>query len=259
MAGDRLKDKIAIVTGGGSGIGRAISTRFAAEGASVAVFEPGEDKAAEAVAAIAAAGGRAQAVACDVSDQAAVDAAVGAVIAEHGRLDVLVNNAGIAHIGTAGDTAEADFDRVFSVNVKGVYNCLHAAVGPMAGAGGGVILNLASIASFLGISERFAYSASKGAVWTMTMSVARDYVDKAIRCNCICPARVRTPFVEGYVAKNYPGREQEMFDELSAYQPIGRMGTPEEIASLALFLCSDEAAFITGSSYNIDGGVTQLR
>ncbi len=172
-----------------------------------------------------------------------------------GRPHILVNNAGIAHVGTAANTSEQDLDRVYSVNVKGVYLCSQAAVGRMLSGGGGVILNLASIASLIGLKDRFAYSMSKGAVLAMTRSIAVDYVKQNIRCNCICPARVHTPFVDGYLRENYPGREQEMLRELSEYQPVGRMGTAEEVAALALYLCSDEASFITGQAYPIDGGV----
>jgi NAD(P)-dependent dehydrogenase (short-subunit alcohol dehydrogenase family) len=121
--------------------------------------------------------------------------------------------------------------------------------------GGGVILNMASIASLIGLLDRFAYSMTKGAVLTMTRSIAIDYMKKNIRCNCICPARVHTPFVDRYITQNYPGREQEMFRQLSEYQPIGRMGNPQEVAQLALYLCSDEASFVTGQAYPIDGGV----
>jgi len=143
---------------------------------------------------------------------------------------------------------------VFRVNVKGVFLCTKAALG-MLRRRGGVILNMASITSLIGVPERFAYSMSKGAVYTMTKSVAIDYVKQNIRCNCICPARVHTPFVDQFVAKHYPGREKETLRQLSEYQPVGRMGTPEEVAALALYLCSDEASFITGQAYPIDGGV----
>jgi NAD(P)-dependent dehydrogenase (short-subunit alcohol dehydrogenase family) len=179
-------------------------------------------------------------------------------IAAEGPIHILVNNAGIAHIGNAETTAEADFDRIFSVNVKGVYNCLHAVLPYMKTNGGGVVLNMASIAATLGLNDRFAYSMSKGAVLSMTLSVAKDYLPHNIRCNCISPARVHTPFVDGFLAKNYPGQEADMFAKLSAAQPIGRMGTPTEVAALALYLCSDEAGFITGNDYLIDGGVVRL-
>jgi len=171
---------------------------------------------------------------------------------------ILVNNAGVAHVGKLDTTGEEDFERIFRINVKGVYNCMYAAIDFMKTAGSGVILNLASIAATAGLADRFAYSMSKGAVLTMTYSVARDYVAHNIRCNCISPARVHTPFVDGYVQKNYPGREKDMLHKLAQSQPIGRMAQPEEVASLALFLCSDAAGFITGTNYPIDGGFLNL-
>jgi len=175
------------------------------------------------------------------------------------RVDILVNNAGISHIGTVESTTPEDFDKVFRVNVTGFYNCVRAVVGHMRDNGGGVIVNMASIAGSSGLPERFAYSMSKGAVIAMTYSVARDYLAHNIRCNCISPARVHTPFVDNYLQKTYPGREKEMFEKLAKAQPIGRMAEPAEVASLALFLCSDEAAFITGVDYPIDGGFFNLR
>jgi NAD(P)-dependent dehydrogenase (short-subunit alcohol dehydrogenase family) len=251
----RLDDKNAVITGAGSGIGRAIAKTFAAQGARVFVLERDESAGTETVAEISATGGMASVVRCDVADATSVDAAFAKVIAEAGRVHILVNNAGIAHVGTVANTTEEDLDRIYSVNVKGVFLCSKAAVPHMVAAGGGVILNLASIASLIGLTDRFAYSMSKGAVLTMTRSIAVDYVKQGIRCNCVCPARVHTPFVDGYLRDTYPGREQEMFRTLSEYQPIGRMAEPEEVAALALYLCSDEAAFITGQAYPIDGGV----
>jgi NAD(P)-dependent dehydrogenase (short-subunit alcohol dehydrogenase family) len=251
----RLTDKHAIITGGGSGIGRAISERFAAEGAHVFIVELNEAGAADAASAIRAAGGKCDVLAADVSDTEAMRAA----FAKLPKLDILVNNAGIAHIGNVLNTTAADLDRLHAVNVRGVYHGMHFGVPLLQKAGGGAILNICSVAAKLGISDRFAYSMTKGAVLSMTLSVARDFVDQKIRCNCVCPARVHTPFVDGYLAKTYPGREAEMFAKLSAWQPIGRMGQPSEIAALAAFLCSDEAGFITAASYDIDGGVTQLR
>ncbi len=250
----RLDGKHAVVTGAGSGIGQAIAKTFAAQGARISVLERDEAAGAATVAAIRGAGGGAEAVACDVSDAASVAAAFDRAAAA-GRIDILVNNAGVSHIGTVISTSEADLDRIYAVNVKGVYLCSQAAIPRMVEAGGGVILNLASIASLIGLVDRFAYSMSKGAVLTMTRSIAVDYIKQGIRCNCVCPARVHTPFVDGYLHDSYPGREQEMYQKLSEYQPVGRMAEPEEVAALALYLCSDEASFITGQAYPIDGGV----
>ena len=251
----RLQQAHALVTGAGSGIGRAIAERFAAEGATVYAVDASLAAAETVAVGIRAAGGAASAVGCDVSQTDAMQA----VFAALPRLDILVNNAGIAHIGTVESTAPADLDRLYAVNIKGVYHGLHFGVPRLLAQGGGVILNLASIASHLGLPDRFGYSMTKGAVLSMTLSVARDYVGRGIRCNCICPARVHTPFVDGFLAKNYPGREAEMFAKLAAAQPIGRMGQPDEVAALAAFLCSSEAGFITGSSYDLDGGTTLLR
>jgi len=172
--------------------------------------------------------------------------------------DILVNNAGIAFVGDLLNTTVEDMDRLYQVNVKGVYNCMYTTIQSMIDNGGGVILNMASTAATVGIADRFAYSMTKGAVLTMTYSVAKDYVDKNIRCNSISPARIHTPLVDGFLTKNYPGKEQEMFENLSKTQPIGRMGKPEEVADLVLFLCSDEASFITGTDYPIDGGFIKL-
>ena len=262
-----LKDKHAVVTGAGSGIGRAVALLLAKQGATVYVADINEAQALETVALIgqaAVAGGSAAAVAKvgDVSDQAQTKA----LFESLPKLDILVNSAGVSHIGTAESTLEVDMDRLYKVNVKGVYNCLHAGIpamkrgggGGAAGEGGGVIINMCSIAATVGIPDRFAYSMTKGAVYSMTLSVAKDYLKDKIRCNCISPARVHTPFVDGFLQKNYPGKEQEMFEKLSKTQPIGRMAKPEEIAALVLYLCSDEASFITGCDYPIDGGFTKL-
>ncbi|WP_281225324.1 SDR family NAD(P)-dependent oxidoreductase [Flavobacterium aquiphilum] len=249
-----LKDKKTVITGGGSGIGKAISVLFAKQGAEVHIVELTKESAQTAVEEITALGGKVVSHACNVANQQEVTATFEKI----GAFDILVNNAGIAHVGKVDTTPEADFDRIMSVNVKGVYNCLYAAIPQLRTSGGGVILNMASIASWVGIPDRFAYSTAKGAVMSMTLSVAKDYINENIRCNSISPARVHTPFVDGFISKNYPGQEAEMFEKLSKSQPIGRMAKPEEVAALALFLCSDEAGFITGCDYPIDGGFIKL-
>jgi 2-keto-3-deoxy-L-fuconate dehydrogenase len=249
-----LKGKSVVITGGGSGIGKAISVLFGKQGAFVHIIELNADAAKETVDEIVNDGGKAISYSCNVSDQQQIVKTYN----EIGVIDILVNNAGIAHIGVADTTSEEDFTRIFNVNVKGVYNSLFAAIPLMKQKGGGVILNMASIAAVVGITSRFAYSMSKGAVSAMTLSVARDYMADNIRCNSISPARVHTPFVDGFIAKNYAGQEEEMFDKLSKSQPIGRMGKPEEVASLALYLCSDEAGFVTGCDYLLDGGFVKL-
>lgn len=250
----QLNNKIAVVTGGGSGIGKAVALLFAMQGAEVHVVDLNEEACNATVAEIKNSNGKATAQVCDVTNQQQVKK----IFNKIGRVDILVNSAGVSHVGNIENTTEADFDRLYNVNVKGVYNCLQAAVSIMKQNRSGVILNLASIANNVGLADRFAYSMSKGAVYAMTLSVARDYINEGIRCNCISPARVHTPFVDGFIKKNYPGKEEEMFQKLSKSQPIGRMAKPEEIANLILYLCSDEASFITGCDYPIDGGFIKL-
>src|SRR5215831_8023932 len=250
-----LTNKVAVITGGGSGIGQAIASLFAKQGANTVILDINADASFATVEYIRRNGGRAISVACDVSRAAEVSKVFHGIDAELQRIDILVNNAGIAHVGNLANTSEEDFDRIYNVNVKGVFLCSQAAVGIMLRQKEGVILNMASIVSCIGVPDRFAYTMSKGAVLTMTKSIAVDYMHNNIRCNCICPARVHTAFVDGYVAKNYPGRKQEVLQELAHYQPMGRMGTPQEVAALALYLCSDEASFVTGQAYPIDGGV----
>ena len=241
----RLDNKIAVITGAASGIGKAIAELFSKQGAIVHLLDLNEAKIDSA---------NAIAHQCDVTDQSTVIS----VFEKIGPVNILINNAGIANIGKADTTTEKEFDKVMNVNVKGVYNCIYAVIPQMRKAGGGVILNMGSIAAQSGLADRFAYSTSKGAILAMTLSVAKDYIKENIRCNSISPARVHTPFVDGYLKNNYPGREKEMFETLSKTQPIGRMGTPEEIAALALYLCSNEAAFITGTDYPVDGGFLKL-
>lgn len=253
----RLDNKTAVVTGGGSGIGKAITMVFAKQGAQVYVLDMDEKGATATVEEVRTMGGTAFFLKCNIASQQEVRNVISGIADQHATIEILVNNAGIAHIGQADNTSEDDFDRVVAVNIKGIYNCLHEVI-PHMKANGGVILNMASIAALVGIPDRFVYSATKGAVAAMTLSVARDYIKQNIRCNAISPARVHTPFVDGFLAKNYAGNEAEMFEKLSKTQPIGRMARPEEIAHLALYLCSDEASFITGCDYPIDGGFVKL-
>lgn len=249
-----LSQKHAIITGGGSGIGKAIASLFAKQGAIVHIIELNANAAKEAVDEITATGGKAFSYSADVSNQEQISS----IFKRINTIDILVNNAGIAHVGNVENTSTADFDCVYNVNVKGAYNCLFAAIPLMKINGGGVIVNMASIAANVGITDRFAYSMSKGAIYAMSMSVARDYLDSNIRCNTISPARVHTPFVDGFIAKNYPGREEEIFEKLSKSQPIGRMGKPDEVAALALYLCAEESGFVTGCDYPLDGGFIKL-
>jgi 2-keto-3-deoxy-L-fuconate dehydrogenase len=250
-----LTNKTVIVTGGASGIGLAITKLFAQQGATVHVLELNKETAEKQLEAAVGENPNIITHACDVSVLSEVEAVINTIK----NVDILVNNAGIAHVGNAENTQETDFDRIFNVNVKGVYHCVYACIPLMkAKQGGGVILNMASVASSVGIADRFAYSMSKGAVKSMTQSIAKDFLKDNIRCNCISPARVHTPFVDGFIAKNFEGKEKETFEKLSKSQPIGRMGTPDEIAYLALYLCSNEAGFVTGCDYPIDGGFLYL-
>lgn len=253
----RLDNKIAVITGAGSGIGKAMALLFARQGALVNVLDMDEKGGQETVASILESGGQAVFHITDVSDQTAVKAIMEHIGKQHTRIDILINNAGVAHVGNAENTAEVDFDRLMRINVKGVYNCIHTAL-PFMKAAGGSIVNMASVAATVGIVDRFAYSTTKGAIAAMTLSVAKDFIQYNIRCNSISPGRVHTPFVDGFIAKNYPGKEKEMFEKLAKTQPIGRMGEPDEIATLALYLCSKEASFITGTDYPIDGGFIRL-
>lgn len=250
----RLDNKTAVITGAASGIGRAVANVFARQGASLRLLDLDKAALETAAAEISRSGVPVGVYEVDVTDRQAV----AAVFASIGKTDILVNCAGISHIGSATTTEAADFERVFRVNVQGIYHCLHYALPQMQAQKYGVILNMASIANNVGLHDRFAYSMSKGAVLGMTLSVAKDYLADGIRCNCVSPARVHTPFVDNFIAKNYPGREAEMFKKLSASQPIGRMARPEEVATLVLYLCSDEASFVTGCDYPFDGGFIKL-
>jgi NAD(P)-dependent dehydrogenase (short-subunit alcohol dehydrogenase family) len=250
----QLNNKIALVTGGGSGIGKEVCKVLAKQGAHVIVVDLNADSAKDTVDEITANGNTAEALTLDVTNQVAVTTS----FEKLKSLDLLVNCAGISHIGSATTTNETDFEKVFQVNVKGVYNCLQAGINVMKQSGGGSIVNISSIAAKVGLLDRFAYSMSKGAVHAMTMSVAKDYIKDNIRCNSVSPGRVHTPFVDGFLKKNYPGQEAEMFEKLSKTQPIGRMGLPIEVAHQVLYLCSEEAAFITGSDFSIDGGFVTL-
>jgi len=258
MSDFSLKGKTVVLTGGGSGIGKAIAIKFAQKGALVNILEVNQIDAEKTVAYIESQGGKANFYACDISNQEAVFTVINKII-ENSDIDILVNNAGIAHVGNLEGTSENDLDRLYNVNIKGVYNCMYACIKKMKkNKNGAVILNMASIVATVAISDRFAYTMTKGAVLTMTFSVAKDYIHDGIRCNSISPARIHTPFVDNFIAKNYPGKEAEVFESLSKIQPIGRMGEPEEVANLALYLCSDEAKFITGTDFPIDGGYIKL-
>ena len=252
-----LNNKTSIITGGGSGIGKAISVLFAKQRSNVFILDVDEAGATKTTEEIKAENGKSTFLKCNIADEQEVESVISNIVAQTSAIDIIVNNAGIAHIGTLETTTTGDLDRLLSVNVKGAFHVARAAIRFMKEKGGS-ILNMASIASTVGIPDRFAYSMTKGAVIGMTLSIAKDYLKHNIRCNCISPARVHTPFVDGFLAKNYPGREEEMFKKLSATQPIGRMGRPDEIAYLALYLCSDEASFITGCDYPIDGGFSKL-
>jgi len=245
-----LENKTAIVTGGASGIGKAIALKLASEGANVHIIDLQNLSSFENNTNI-------EYHLCDVSDSEKVIDVIDLISNQH-NIDILVNNAGVSHIGQIENTSEEDLDRLIDINIKGVFNCSKACISHMKKAVGGVILNIASVAASVGLKDRFAYSMTKGAVVAMTYSIARDYLDSNIRCNSLSPARIHTPFVDGFLKEKYPGKEKDMFDELAKTQPIGRMGTPEEVADFACFLCSDKASFITGTDYPIDGGFLRL-
>jgi 2-keto-3-deoxy-L-fuconate dehydrogenase len=254
----RLDGKRALITGAGSGIGEAIARLFAAQGAQILVADVQMGAAEQVAASIVEQGGSASALAVDVADETQVCAAFDRVANQDGRLDIVVNNAGISHVGNILETSREDWDRVLRVNAGGVFLCAREAVRHMLQQEpkGGVIINLSSVAAMVGLDRRLPYSASKGAVLSLTRSIAIDFVAEGIRCNAICPGTVHTPFVEGYLKRSFPGQEDAVRQQLHARQPLGRMGLPEEIAAAALYLASDEAAFVTGSALIIDGGLT---
>ena len=242
---------MAVITGAASGIGRAIAHKFAANGASVCLLDINRihvETVAEEISA-----GTASAYNCDGSDRGSIGLTFRTIL-QQSRVHILVNNAGISHIGTVESMTEHEFDRVFRVNVKGYFTCINAVIGRMKAAGGGVILNLASVAGSAGLTNRFAYSTSKGAIVAMTYSVARDCVADNIRWVCISAARVHTLLVDGYLRKTYLGQEQQVYQHLGESATIRSHGTAEEVAALAMFLCSDAASFITGVDYPIGGG-----
>lgn len=251
-----MKSKNILITGGASGIGLAMVRKFASEGGHVFFIDTNHSEGTKLQIEEQEKGFTVRFLEGNISSFHEVESLVKKI---PGKLDVLINNAGISHIGKVESTTEDDFDRLFQVNVKGMFHCIKAALPKLKENGGGSILNMCSVAATIGIPDRFAYSMTKGAALSMTLSVARDYVQDGIRCNCISPGRVHTPFVDGFLAKNYPGQEKEMFAKLAATQPIGRMGTPEEIAELAYFISSEAGGFITGANFNIDGGFMGLK
>jgi len=249
-----LTGKIALVTGAGSGIGAAIAGRFAVLGAYVCATDLDLAAAERTVHDIQTDGGSAEAFALDVTREDAARDAANRVHSRHGRLDVLVNNAGVGHVGTILQAAGDDLDRLYAINVRGVFNVTKAFLPEMIGRRAGVIVNIASIAGIVGIRDRVAYCTTKFAVVGLTKSVALDHALDGIRVNCICPGRVETPFVKARLSE-YPDPEKA-YRDMAASQAIGRMGRPDEIAAAAAYLASDDAAFVTGSALIIDGGLS---
>ena len=252
----RLDGKVALITGAGSGIGEQIALLFARQGAAVVIGDVDEARGASVARSITRAGGKALFQRLDVTSAASAEAAVGACVDAFGGLHVLVNNAGIGYVGDVLETEESEYENLMAVNVKGVFLCSKAAVAHMVEHGGGAIINLASVAGQIGLSRRFAYSATKGAVIAMTRSMAVDLVKRGVRVNCICPGTIHTPFVDGYLDRFHSHNREETLAGLHARQPLGRMGRPDEIAYAALYLASDEASFATGSAMVVDGGLT---
>ena len=252
---DNIPENV-IVTGGGSGIGEAICLRLASRQRHIYVVDIDLNQAKRVATLINQQTFMATPILLDVSDHRAVLDVLNNL---PNSPNILINNAGVSAIGNLENTTEETLDRLYSVNVKSIYNCAYAVIPIMRrDSRGGLIINLASVASSVGVSERFAYSMSKGAVLSMTMSIAKDYLNSGIRCNCVSPGRVHTPFVDNYLSKHYSDKSSEMFAELSKSQPIGRMGQPEEVAALVEYLCGAQATFITGSNFPIDGGFVTL-
>ena len=251
-----MNNKTILITGGASGIGLALVEKFTTEGSNVYFIDSNGLLGRQVEKEFQEKGKSVTFLEVDIREESQVQHAIQSIPS---KLDVLINNAGISNIGNLASTTLADFERLFAVNVSGMFLCSQAALPKLIEEGGGSILNMCSVAATMGIPDRFAYSMTKGATLSMTLSIARDYVNQGIRCNCISPGRVHTPFVDGFLAKNYPGKEQEMFEKLAATQPIGRMGTPTEIAELAYFISSDAGKFITGSNFTIDGGFTGIK
>ena len=236
-----LKDKNIIITGGSSGIGESIIDLLLKNKANVVNIDVNDNL-------------KTKTIITDITNNQDVTKILNSIPK---KIDILINNAGIGLVGNIENTDEKDFDKIFEVNVKGLFNITKVII-PRMKQNGGSIINMASTAAIVGLDDRFAYSASKGAVMSMTNSIAKDYLSNGIRCNSISPGRVHTPFVDSYLEKFYPNNKEEMFEKLSKTQPLGRMAKPSEVASLVLYLCIDEASFITGSDFQIDGGFVKL-
>ena len=241
-----LSKKKAVVTGGSNGIGKAIANTLKNQGAEVFILDLNENQSHKKAGI--------QTIITDITQWSQINSSLTSI---PNTVDILINNAGIGFVGNIEQTEEADFDRLYQVNVKGVFNCVKA-IFTSNEKKGGVIINMASIVSHVAVKDRLGYTMTKGAVFAMTNAIAKDYLSYGIRCNSVSPARVHTPFVDDYLEKNYLGKEKEMFERLSKTQPIGRMAEPQEVADMVLYLCSDEASFITGTDFPIDGGFIKL-